>query len=59
MWEVFNMGCGLVAIVPEEQADEASAMLAGHHPGARRIGTVTDQAGTVTLPGLGLTYPLR
>jgi phosphoribosylformylglycinamidine cyclo-ligase len=59
MWEVFNMGCGFVAIVPEEQADEASAILAGHHPGARRIGTVTDQAGTVTLPGLGLTYPLR
>jgi phosphoribosylformylglycinamidine cyclo-ligase len=59
MWEVFNMGCGLVAIVPEDQADTASAILAGHHPGARRIGTVTDQAGTVTLPGLGLSYPLR
>jgi len=59
MWEVFNMGCGLVAIVPEEQSDEAAAILAGHHPGARRVGTVTDQVGTVTVPGLGLTYPLR
>jgi phosphoribosylformylglycinamidine cyclo-ligase len=59
MWEVFNMGCGLVAIVPEDQADTASAILSGHHPGARRIGTVTDQAGTVTLPSLGLSYPLR
>jgi phosphoribosylformylglycinamidine cyclo-ligase len=59
MWEVFNMGCGLVAIVPEANADDAAAILGGHHPGARRIGTVTDQAGTVTLPELGLTYPLR
>ena len=59
MWEVFNMGCGLVAIVGEAQADDAAAILAGHHPGARRIGTVTDQAGTVTVPELGLTYPLR
>jgi phosphoribosylformylglycinamidine cyclo-ligase len=59
MWEVFNMGCGLVAIVPEADADAAAAILAGHHPGARRIGTVTDQAGTVTVPGLGLSFPLR
>jgi phosphoribosylformylglycinamidine cyclo-ligase len=58
MWEVFNMGCGLVAIVPEAQADAATAILAAHHPGARRIGTATD-AGTVTVPSLGLTYPLR
>jgi phosphoribosylformylglycinamidine cyclo-ligase len=59
MWEVFNMGCGLVAIVPEADADGATAILAGHHPGARRIGTVTDQAGTITVPGLGLSFPLR
>jgi phosphoribosylformylglycinamidine cyclo-ligase len=59
MWEVFNMGCGLMAIVPEAAAGDATAILAGHHPGARRIGTVTDRAGTVTVPGLGLTYPQR
>jgi phosphoribosylformylglycinamidine cyclo-ligase len=59
MWEVFNMGCGFVAIVPEANADDAAAILAGHHPGACRIGTVTDQVGTVTVPDLGLTYPLR
>ena len=59
MWEVFNMGCGLVAIVPEASADDAAAILAGHHPGARRVGTVTDQDGTITVPGLGLTFPLR
>jgi phosphoribosylformylglycinamidine cyclo-ligase len=59
MWEVFNMGCGLVAIVPEAEAEDAAAILAGHHPGARRIGTVTDQVGTITVPDLGLSFPLR
>ena len=44
-WEVFNMGCGFVAIVPETAADDAAALLAAHHPGARRIGTVTNDAG--------------
>ncbi|WCB91407.1 Phosphoribosylformylglycinamidine cyclo-ligase [Baekduia alba] len=59
MWEVFNMGCGFMAIVPEADADAASAILAARHPGARRIGTVTDQVGTITVPGLGLSYPRR
>jgi phosphoribosylformylglycinamidine cyclo-ligase len=59
MWEVFNMGCGLVAVVPEDHADEATAILAAHHEGARRIGTATDQAGTVTVPDLDLRYPAR
>jgi phosphoribosylformylglycinamidine cyclo-ligase len=59
MWEVFNMGCGLVAVVPDDQAEAAAAILAAHHEGARRIGTVTDEAGTVTVPGLGLRYPSR
>ena len=51
MWEVFNMGCGFVAVVPEADAADAAALLAGHHPGARRIGTVTDRAGTASRPG--------
>ena len=38
MWEVFNMGCGFVAIVPDDRADEAAAILGAHHPGAARIG---------------------
>lgn len=59
LWEVFNMGCGLIAVVPEADAEQAAAILDRHHPGSRRIGTVTDEAGTVTLPGLGLKYPLR
>jgi phosphoribosylformylglycinamidine cyclo-ligase len=59
MWEVFNMGCGFVAVVPAGQADAAAAILAGGHPGARRIGTVTDEPGTVVVPSLGLQYPAR
>jgi phosphoribosylformylglycinamidine cyclo-ligase len=55
MWEVFNMGCGFCAVVPEATANDAAALLAGHHPGARRIGTVTDRAGRVELPAAGVT----
>jgi phosphoribosylformylglycinamidine cyclo-ligase len=54
MWEVFNMGCGFVAIVPQARADDAVEILALHHPGAARIGAVTPEAGTVRVPALGL-----
>jgi phosphoribosylformylglycinamidine cyclo-ligase len=47
MWDVFNMGCGFVAVVPDAQADDAVALLAARHPGTARIGTVTDQAGQI------------
>jgi phosphoribosylformylglycinamidine cyclo-ligase len=50
-WQVFNMGCGFCAVVPEAHADEAAALLAERHPGARRIGTATADAGVVTAPG--------
>ncbi|MDX6699022.1 MAG: phosphoribosylformylglycinamidine cyclo-ligase [Solirubrobacteraceae bacterium] len=53
MWQVFNMGCGFCAIVAAEAADEAVALLAPHHPGTRRIGTVTGDAGVVAHPALG------
>ena len=53
-WEVFNMGCGFVAVVPAEQADAATALLAQHHPGTRRIGTVTGEAGRVAVPARGV-----
>jgi phosphoribosylformylglycinamidine cyclo-ligase len=59
MWEVFNMGCGLVAVVPEDRAGEASSILSARHPGARRIGTATDRTGHVEAPSLGLAYPAR
>jgi phosphoribosylformylglycinamidine cyclo-ligase len=51
-WEVFNMGCGLVAVVPEPHAGAATTLLAAQHPGSRRIGTVTADAGRVTAPGV-------
>jgi phosphoribosylformylglycinamidine cyclo-ligase len=54
MWEVFNMGCGFCAVVPEAAADEAAALLAAHHPGTRRIGTVSDRAGRTSVPSLGV-----
>jgi phosphoribosylformylglycinamidine cyclo-ligase len=54
MWEVFNMGCGFCAVCPEEAAGEAVALLAARHPGTRRIGTVTDRAGQVTVPSRGV-----
>ena len=50
LWDVFNMGCGFVAVVPEGAADEATALLAAHHPGAARIGSVTPEAGVVRPP---------
>jgi phosphoribosylformylglycinamidine cyclo-ligase len=40
MWRVFNMGCGFICVVGAEAADEAAALLAAHHPGTRRIGSV-------------------
>jgi phosphoribosylformylglycinamidine cyclo-ligase len=43
MWEVFNMGCGLVAMVPADQADAAVDLLASFHPGSAVIGTITAQ----------------
>jgi phosphoribosylformylglycinamidine cyclo-ligase len=46
-WEVFNMGCGFVAIVPDDRADAAARLLAAHHPGTRRIGSATDRPGEV------------
>ena len=51
MWEVFNMGCGFVAVVPEQHADEAAAIVAVRHPGSARIGTVTDRPDETLAPG--------
>jgi phosphoribosylformylglycinamidine cyclo-ligase len=57
LWEVFNMGCGFVAVVPNAAADDAATLLARHHPGARRIGRVTADAGRVAVPGRGVLLP--
>ena len=39
---------------PRRAADDAVALLAAHHPGAARIGTVTGDAGRVAVPPLGV-----
>jgi phosphoribosylformylglycinamidine cyclo-ligase len=52
MWDVFNMGCGFVALVPADRAEDAAALLGAHHPGTARIGTVTSDAGHLLAPGL-------
>jgi phosphoribosylformylglycinamidine cyclo-ligase len=52
MWDVFNMGCGFVALVPDDRADDAVALLGAHHPGTARIGTVTGDGGRLTAPDL-------
>jgi phosphoribosylformylglycinamidine cyclo-ligase len=47
MQEVFNMGLGFVCVVAADDAGAAAELLAGHHPGARPIGSVTGDAGNV------------
>jgi phosphoribosylformylglycinamidine cyclo-ligase len=54
MSEVFNMGCGFCAVVPHAGAARAVQLLEAWHPGAAVIGTVTDRAGQVTVPALGI-----
>jgi phosphoribosylformylglycinamidine cyclo-ligase len=50
MWEVFNMGCGFVAMVPAQQADAAVQLLADFHPGTAVIGQITDEEDVIELP---------
>ena len=47
MYEVFNMGCGFCCVVPDGDGPAAVELLDRHHPGVRRIGSVTDRAGVV------------
>jgi phosphoribosylformylglycinamidine cyclo-ligase len=54
MWEVFNMGCGFCLMVPAERAGDAVTLLSERHPGTAVIGRLTDDAGRVSLPSLGL-----
>lgn len=52
--EVFNMGCGFCCVVPPSFAAETVELLERFHPGSAVIGSVTDAAGLVELPGAGL-----
>jgi phosphoribosylformylglycinamidine cyclo-ligase len=47
MYEVFNMGLGFVCVVSETDAEAVVELLGRHHPGTRRVGTVTAEAGVV------------
>jgi phosphoribosylformylglycinamidine cyclo-ligase len=55
LYEVFNMGCGFCCVVSADQAEEAVELLSKRHAGARVIGQVTQNAGLVELPTLGLS----
>ncbi len=54
MWEVFNMGCGFVVMVPADQADAAVDLLTDFHPGARVIGSITEDDRVVDIPSFGV-----
>jgi len=53
-YEVFNMGCGMVCVVPAAHADGALEILGAAHPGAAVIGSVSEHAGRVELPTVGV-----
>jgi phosphoribosylformylglycinamidine cyclo-ligase len=48
MEAVFNMGCGFCCVVAPKDADPALELLRAHHPGAKRIGRVTPEAGRLS-----------
>jgi phosphoribosylformylglycinamidine cyclo-ligase len=48
MHEVFNMGCGFCCVVAAADEGAALGLLRGHYPEAKRIGTVSTDAGTVS-----------
>lgn len=54
MWEVFNMGCGFCAIVPDRDAAAAVALLGRRHPGTAVIGRCSEEPRQLSLPTLGL-----
>ncbi len=47
MHDVFNMGCGFCCVVAAADEEAALELLRPHHPGARRIGRATADAGVV------------
>ena len=51
MHQVFNMGCGFCAVVPDADEQMAVATIEEFHPGARRIGSVV--AGTRAVVRVG------
>jgi phosphoribosylformylglycinamidine cyclo-ligase len=54
MWEVFNMGTGFCCVARAGDVEQALELLRKRHPGAAVIGAVTDEAGIVRVPPVGL-----
>lgn len=54
MFKVFNMGVGMIVIIPPSQETQALATLESSGQSARRIGTVVEEAGVVRLTQHGL-----
>jgi len=54
MWEVFNMGCGFVVMVPADQADAAVELLGAFHPGTAVIGALTDRDDLIEVPAMNI-----
>ncbi|PZD95740.1 phosphoribosylformylglycinamidine cyclo-ligase [Paenibacillus sambharensis] len=51
MFTTFNMGIGLVVVLPEDQAEQALELLKGMEMDAYRIGRVTEGSRVVTFTG--------
>lgn len=51
MRQVFNLGLGFCCVVATGDEQAAARLLAAHHPGARAIGQVTAEPGSVAGPG--------
>ena len=49
MAKVFNLGLGMVVVVPASESFRAQDILRRHHHGAHEIGTITEGSGSVQL----------
>jgi phosphoribosylformylglycinamidine cyclo-ligase len=54
MHQVFNMGTGFCCVVAGQDEQAALAALNSHYPSAKRVGRVTVEAGSVSVPPAGL-----
>ena len=59
MFRVFNMGIGFAMVVPPDQATDALRIASEHGHSVSRIGTVTDERGTVRILERGLAGSLE
>ena len=56
MFRVFNMGVGFVAIVRDDQVDEAISTISASGHAARLLGEATDEAGVVRVTPADLVW---